>query len=265
MNPVKTTALVVGIALSGALCAAETAKPQAPAANTNAAPVAAEIDEAQAGFLYTPNKGPKILVWDARTNSNERVLRRFLGLNDPAKRGGPGLAVTTERTPLAPKDCAFTAACAKLGPKVSMVIAVVNGGVDKPRMSVFPEDRVGIVNADRLPALLNEKLVIREIWRAIGFTGGTGFAPYRGCVMQPVYNENEIAGLMGDVLQLMTLQPFRKFEDRFGMKRTQYVTYEIACYQGFAPEPTNAVQKIIWDEIKAELSKEPTKPIEIKK
>ena len=64
---------------------------------------------------------------------------------------------------------------------------------------VFPEDRIGLINADRFSSILLDKLLLREIWRTIGFTDGTRYAPYRGCVMQPAFNDNEIAGLMGDV------------------------------------------------------------------
>lgn len=201
-------------------------------------------------MLATPITGPKILVWDARTNASERVLKRFLKTNDPARLGAPGLAVTTLREPISGDR--FQAASAKLAnPDVSMVVMLVNGGSIQPRLSVFPEERIGLINADRFSSILLEKILLREIWRTIGFTGGAGYAPYRGCVMQPAFNDNEIAALMGDVLQPMTLQPFRKFEDRFKMKRTRMVPYELACEQGWAPAPTNDIQKAIWDKVHA--------------
>ena len=232
---------------------------------TSSRPQATNSIEAAAGSLLTPLSCARILVWDARTNSTERILKRFLRSNDPSARlGAPGLAVTTERSPLA--GDAFAAAQARLkDPKVAMVVMAVNGGQSMPRMSVFPEDRIGILNADRFSDILLEKLLLREIWRTIGFTGGAGYAPYRGCVMQPVFNDGEVAGLMGDVLQPMTLQNFRKFETRFNMKRIRLVPYEVACYEGWAPAPTNDAQRIIWKEVREELAKEPSTPIRIKK
>ena len=207
-------------------------------------------NEEDAGMLRSPQKGASILVWDARTNGNERLIRRFLKTNDPIRLGAPGLAVTTLRE-LFSGD-AFKAASKRFeSPDVAMVVMLVNAGSDSPRLSVFPEDRIGLINADRFSSILLDKLLLREIWRTIGFTGGTGYAPYRGCVMQPAFNDNEIAGLMGDVLQPMTLQPFRKFETRFNMKRSRMVPYELACEQGWAPAPTNDVQKAIWDRVHA--------------
>ena len=203
-----------------------------------------------AGMLRTPQKCASILLWDARTNGNERLIRRFLKTNDPIRMGAPGLAVTTLRESL-PGD-AFKAASTKLeSPDVAMVVMLINVGLNCPRLSVFPEDRIGLINVDRFSPVLLDKLLLREIWRTIGFTGGTGYAPYRGCVMQPAFNDNEIAGLMGDVLQPMTLQPFRKFEARFKMKRSRMVSYEIACEQGWAPAPTNEIQKAIWNKVHA--------------
>ena len=207
-------------------------------------------NEEDAGMLRSPQKGASILVWDARTNGNERLIRRFLKTNDPIRLGAPGLAVTTLRESFS--GDAFKAASKRFeSPDVAMVVMLVNAGSDSPRLSVFPEDRIGLINADRFSSILLDKLLLREIWRTIGFTGGTGYAPYRGCVMQPAFNDNEIAGLMGDVLQPMTLQPFRKFETRFNMKRSRMVPYELACEQGWAPAPTNDVQKAIWDRVHA--------------
>lgn len=225
----------------------------------------AELNEEDAGYLYTPKKGPQILIWDARTNANERVLNRFLKTNDPANLGAPGLPVETEKTPLAEGACPFASASEKLSKDISLVVMIYDGGEKTPRLSVFPEDRVALINSDRLSPILREKLLVREISRAIGFTGGTGYAQYRGCVMQPAFSEAEIAALMGDVLQPMTLQNYKKFENRYGMKRTRLVSYEVACYEGWAPEPTNEVQKVIWTEVKDELSKAPTKPIRIQR
>ena len=223
-----------------------------------------KINEADAGTLLTPLNCGRILVWDARAKSNERLLKRFLKSNDPVHLGAPGLAVAIERAPL--DGDAFEAAQARLEtPKYTMVVMIISGGPKAPRMSVYPEDRIGILNADRFSDLLREKLLLREIWRTIGFTGGAGYAPYRGCVMQPVFNDNEVAGLMGDVLQPMTLQSFRKFETRFGMKRARMVPYEVACYEGWAPAPTNEAQRVIFKEVKEELEQAPTKPLCIKK
>ena len=46
---------------------------------------------------------------------------------------------------------------------------------------------------------------------------------------------------------------------------TSYIkaTYLRACHLGWAPPPTNDVQRAIWEKIKAEKERGPTKPITI--
>jgi len=45
-----------------------------------------------------------------------------------------------------------------------------------------------------------------------------------------------------------------------GVTPVRYATYRIACREGWAPQPTNDVQKAIWDKVHAM----PTEPIKIK-
>lgn len=52
----------------------------------------------------------------------------------------------------------------------------------------------------------------------------------------------------------------RQYMESFGVKPTTIKPYKVACQEGWAPAPTNNVQKAIWNQVH-EL---PTKPIEIK-
>ena len=45
-----------------------------------------------------------------------------------------------------------------------------------------------------------------------------------------------------------------------GVRPAIYDTYDRACQEGWAPAPTNDVQKAIWDEV----HEMPTEPIKIK-
>ena len=40
-------------------------------------------------------------------------------------------------------------------------------------------------------------------------------------------------------------------------------TYRRACYEGWAPAPTNEFQKAIWEKVKADRERGPTTPITI--
>ena len=48
-----------------------------------------------------------------------------------------------------------------------------------------------------------------------------------------------------------------------GVKPARRTTYKRACQEGWAPAPTNAYQKAIWEQVKADKERGPTNPITI--
>ena len=60
-----------------------------------------------------------------------------------------------------------------------------------------------------------------------------------------------------------TLGRLEKYLSQVGVTPYYQTTYRRACHLGWAPPPTNDVQKAIWDKIKAEKERGPTKPITI--
>ena len=61
-------------------------------------------------------------------------------------------------------------------------------------------------------------------------------------------------------------EPFNKMIDgakTFGIEPIRMATYRIACEEGWAPAPTNDVQKAIWEKVKADKERGPTNPIKI--
>ena len=57
-------------------------------------------------------------------------------------------------------------------------------------------------------------------------------------------------------------EPYGKMSDtatRLGCAEAKFTTYKQACREGWAPPPTNDVQKAIWDQVR----QMPAKPIKI--
>jgi hypothetical protein len=54
-----------------------------------------------------------------------------------------------------------------------------------------------------------------------------------------------------------------RFMSHWGIERAERMTYEVACREGFAPAPTNDIQKAIWERIKADKERGPTNPLKI--
>ena len=50
---------------------------------------------------------------------------------------------------------------------------------------------------------------------------------------------------------------------KIGFRPFRRTTYKRACKEGWAPAPTNDVQKAIWEKIKAEKDQKPSNPIKV--
>ena len=202
------------------------------------------------GFIHQDAEGPRALVVDAREKATltvdeiARVYKLACGLDaDIAK---------TPRGDAAP--LAFAQELMAKG-KQLMVVAVVDKCADLPALSVFPEERVGIVNADRLKGgddpSAPEMRVSKEIWRAIGFVGGLGFSAQANDVMQPYYTIKELDDCRFPFIQPMNMARMQGLWKRLGVKKERRTPYRVAVQEGWAPAPTNDYQKAIWDEVHA--------------
>ena len=130
-----------------------------------------------------------------------------------------------------------------------MVIVVVDDEAKLPALSVFPEERIGIVNADRLKGGKDptafEMRVSKQMWRAMGFIGGVGFSTQENDMMQPYYTLDELDANMHPYIQPMNMAKMYKMWKRFGVKKERRVPYVVALKEGWAPAPTNEYQKAI--------------------
>lgn len=132
-------------------------------------------------------------------------------------------------------------------------------------LCVMPDDGLVIVNFKALSsdqpdsAVLNRRLT-KELWRGFVYVLGGGNSLYTNCVMKPVSSLKEL-----DEVSSLSASPevFSRMRDgaaNRGIKAPRRTTYRQACREGWAPAPTNSIQKAIWDKIH-EL---PSAPIKIK-
>ena len=134
--------------------------------------------------------------------------------------------------------------------KVGAVIVIANQGADMPTLTICPEDRMGVINADRLSQDLPDKggeevlatRFTKEMWRAVAFVMG-GYEAQYPCVMKSAFSPSD---LDANPL-LMTCPPvsgaISKNAQRFGFAKVQCVPYFIAVRQGWAPPPENDAQR----------------------
>ena len=134
-----------------------------------------------------------------------------------------------------------------------------------PIMMFSPDQRWGILNvlplmADKPSGEKFRKRFSKAYWNVIARTLGAGTSSYPGCVVMPFSNHKELDAITAT---RPCPEPFNKMIDtaaRYGIGMLKINTYRRACEEGWAPAPTNNVQKAIWDEVHAM----PTAPIKIK-
>lgn len=203
------------------------------------------------GFLDVPGTGPAIVVLDT-CKVPDGVSKRFHMVFDTVFRQ----PFEMEAASLAKDKSPFAASLAeRKGRKALAVISLVEASAEEPTLAVYPEDRVAIVNVSRLATDDQAELearIIKETWRAIGFVLGVGYASNDADVMQPIGSTIELDALTWQVIQPMNYMRAQKVLQKYGVKRGHRTTYRRACQQGWAPAPTNDIQKAVWDAVKAE-------------
>ena len=136
-----------------------------------------------------------------------------------------------------------------------------------PVTMVAPEDGWGIINvapilADSPDAKKRDARLVKIIARTFANLHGISDPVMMpGCVMKPAVG---LAGI--DALVCATFSPeshskVSGYLAKAGYKQKKFGTYYDACEEGWAPAPTNKVQKAIWDKV----HQLPTAPLTIQR
>lgn len=132
-----------------------------------------------------------------------------------------------------------------------------------PRVLVSPEEGWTIINASALAggakdcAELESRLA-KETVRALCFIGGLGQAAGMP-IMHPVNYAVDLDSISNTNVMGDAAKRFALVMPSFGLQPKVVKNYRNAVQEGWAPAPTNEIQKAIWDEV----HKLPTEPIKI--
>lgn len=150
---------------------------------------------------------------------------------------------------------------------IDVGVFVVSDG-KLPPMLVAPEERWALVNVSMLRNGLKDDVVGKrlyaarcrgELQRAFCYVAGCGSSQFDGNLMD-ISEIEEIDLLNPDLTVGDTMSLCRKYLASIKVTQPVMATYGQACKQGWAPAPTNEVQKAIWDKV----HEMPTEPIKIK-
>lgn len=209
-----------------------------------------EVLRKTGGFIDVAAEGIAIVCVDTRKTTGaacdqfSEVFKNFSHMN-----------VAIEKTPLPEGECAVAFAAKRLAATSAAFALVVTECEKTATLSVFPEDRIAVINAAKLKGgddpLKPEVRVIKELWRGLGFVTGLDYAQKPNDVFQPVFSVAELDALEYQVMQPMHFQKMYALMARYGVKRARHIPYRAAVIEGWAAAPTNEVQKLVYEEAKA--------------
>lgn len=132
--------------------------------------------------------------------------------------------------------------------KAQALILVVDNTTD-PSLLVAPEARWAKVNVGKLKDKNAVTRTKAEILRAFAFLCGGASSQFPNPMTGFIGDPAQIDELSTTELPMDVIGRFRNYLGQMGI--TPYVekTYLKACQEGWAPPPTNDVQKTIWNEV----------------
>ena len=146
----------------------------------------------------------------------------------------------------------------------NIAIFVVDNDKSDDILIVAPENGWAILNVAALNKgakndAFRSNRFKRELARAYNSVCGAMNSNFAGSLMGTVTNVEDIDRL-GDAYPMDVVQRVKESLEKRGVTPKIISTYRNACKQGWAPAPTNDVQKAIWNEI----HQLPSLPIKIK-
>lgn len=133
-----------------------------------------------------------------------------------------------------------------------------------PPILVAPENKWALVNitpiAKEQRPVFFEQRTKKELSRAFAYLCGATGSKYERSLTRGITSQSELDKNYDYELPMDIVQRFWDYMKPLGVLPAQRATYLKACEEGWAPAPTNDVQKAIWDKVHAM----PTEPLKIK-
>jgi len=235
--------------VSAALAAAAVTAQENPAPKPDAEKARANLLARTGGFIEKEGEGPALLF----LNMQKRVPEAELA-DVPSQLSRILRAVVALEGVAAPKDSMAAVQKRLEGKGVAAVVGVCDTP-GLPSLLVAPEARWALVNvaalaADKPAAETLAARVRKEQWRAFAHLMGAADSAFEHCLMKPVHS---LADLDALTAPSVCPEPFGRImanAGKLGARPVRMVPYRKACEEGWAPAPTNDVQKAVWDEVK---------------
>ena len=149
--------------------------------------------------------------------------------------------------------------------KAQEAVFIVNDPDCESAIMIAPDDNWAMVNVaaltvgDAKPAFVAAR-TNKELMRAFLMLCGAFDSSYEGSVLRGIRSADDLDTIVNVSPPLDVVGRVRKYLFARGVETRPPVTYLKACQEGWAPAPTNEIQKAIWNRVHAI----PDKPITIK-
>ena len=209
------------------------------------------------GFLEKPQTGKAIFVVNAQKRVSRANIRKAIDLLSKNTHIGfnfiDGDSVTVE-----------TAEAAKRKLGAPAAIFVIDDAKMTMPMIIAPESALAIVNVAAMGGESEKQAYIdartrKEVIRAFLFACGGIDSKFSNNLMASITKVTSLDDYDDAAIPQDAVGRAMKFLISIGVEPNRYVPYEKACVEGWAPPPTNDVQKAIWDKVHAP----PEKPLKI--
>lgn len=148
-------------------------------------------------------------------------------------------------------------------PNTGLVTVIVDDP-KLPRILSALEDGWSVLNVNGLdddmpPKEVYENRIRKEINRAFAQAAGAGLSLNKPCVMESAYTLHELDNIQFPVISPEAMSKIQEAGNKKKIGRIVRKTYLKACQEGWAPAPTNDIQRTIWNQV----HQIPDKPIKI--
>lgn len=212
--------------------------------------------ERQGGIIVKPGsqKG-KVAFIDTQSRLNESNIKGIVATLAEET----GFNIVYEKA--APADCPYSL---KNASKADLAIVIIDDA-KKPSSVVAPDDHWAMVNIAKLDVKLRSEAAKkkffegrcrRQILRIYALAAGGGASSFQGNLTHPCQLDK--LDLYAEMIPEDVKERNVNFLSFIGMTKQVTATYRKACMEGWAPAPTNDVQKAIWNKAH-ELPTEPVK------
>jgi hypothetical protein len=146
--------------------------------------------------------------------------------------------------------------------KANALIIVCDDG-SNDTLLIAPEKRWGSVNISTFVNKNLESRTQKEVSRAIAYVCGGMSSQYNPTLGSQIDDADALDNVRSCRLPIDLLMSVGRYLPQLGVQPYRNVIYRKAVREGWAPAPTNDVQKAIWEKVRSEKERGPTNPIEI--